>query len=313
LLRKPTIVEHHGYQANCPNGLLLFEPDHTVCPGHFMAGNYRKCVECNTRRLRWFGSARSLLYTFIRRWLCHRVARNIAITDHLEMRVKLPRTCRIYYGVPDGGMRLSHAPNSGRRLEIGYVGRLVQEKGLPVLLKAAKQLDNTGVDFHLTFVGDGPQQVELKAISDKLSLNEMVIFTGDLRGADLDKALRAIQVVVMPSEWEETAGLAAIEQMMSGGAVIVANIGGLAEVVGEVALKFAPGNSEELSLYLRMVAKDRRKIEELGSMARVRALKEFSIDRFIMQHVALYQQLQKAVPPKEHVKAESRQDADAGD
>jgi hypothetical protein len=59
--------------------------------------------------------------------------------------------------------------------------------------------------------------------------------------------------------------------------------------------------------------KDRRKIEELGSMARVRALKEFSIDRFIMQHVALYQQLQKAVPPKEHVKAESRQDADAGD
>jgi glycogen(starch) synthase len=106
--------------------------------------------------------------------------------------------------------------NSGRRLEIGYVGRLVQEKGLPVLLKAAKQLDNTGVDFHLTFVGDGPQQVELKAISDKLSLNEMVIFTGDLRGADLDKALRAIQIVVMPSEWEETAGLAAIEQMMSG-------------------------------------------------------------------------------------------------
>ena len=40
LLRKPTIVEHHGYQANCPNGLLLFEPDRTVCPGHFMAGRY---------------------------------------------------------------------------------------------------------------------------------------------------------------------------------------------------------------------------------------------------------------------------------
>jgi glycosyltransferase involved in cell wall biosynthesis len=203
-------------------------------------------------------------------------------------------------------------PEVGHGLEIGYVGRLVQEKGLPVLLKAAKQLDNTGVNFRLTFIGDGPQRAELKALSDKLSLNEMVFFTGDLRGADLDKALRAIQVVVMPSEWEETAGLAAIEQMMAGGAAIVANIGGLAEVVGEAGLKFTPGNSEELCLCLKVVAEDRRKIEELGSMARARALKEFSVERFIMRHAALYQELQKAVPSKEHAKSESRQNADAG-
>ena len=312
LLRKPTIVEHHGYQANCPNGLLLFEPDHCVCPGYFMAGNYRKCMECNARNLSGFGSARSLLFTFVRRWLCHRVARNIAITDHVEMRVELPRARTIYYGVPDGGRPLCHMPEVGHGLEIGYVGRLVQEKGLPVLLKAAKQLDNTGVNFRLTFIGDGPQRAELKALSDKLSLNEMVFFTGDLRGADLDKALRAIQIVVMPSEWEETAGLAAIEQMMAGGAAIVANIGGLAEVVGEAGLKFTPGNSEELCLCLKVVAEDRRKIEELGSMARARALKEFSVERFIMRHAALYQELQKAVPSKEHAKSESRQNADAG-
>jgi hypothetical protein len=61
-----------------------------------------------------------------------------------------------------------------------------------------------------------------------------------------------------------------------------------------------------------VVAEDRRKIEELGSMARARALKEFSVERFIMRHAALYQELQKAVPSKEHAKSESRQNADAG-
>ncbi len=295
LFRKPTIVEHHGYQANCPNGLLLFEPNHSLCPGHFMAGNYRKCIECNARNLGWFGSIRSLFFTFVRRSLCYRVAGNIAITDHVAMRVKRPRTCTIYYGVPDGGKRPYHgSPDFVHGLEIGYVGRLVQEKGLPVLLRAAKRLDHVGVHFRLTFIGDGPQHAELKALSDELSLNGMVIFTGDLRGAELDRALSAIQVVVMPSEWEETAGLAAIEQMMSGGAVIAARIGGLAEVVGEAGLKFAPGNSDELYSCLKILADDRRKIRELGSLARARALQEFSTGHFTEQHIAMYRNIHKA-------------------
>lgn len=46
LLRKPAVVEHHGYQANCPNGLLFKMPSQTVCPGHFAQGRYRECLRC---------------------------------------------------------------------------------------------------------------------------------------------------------------------------------------------------------------------------------------------------------------------------
>jgi hypothetical protein len=45
----------------------------------------------------------------------------------------------------------------------------------------------------------------------------------------------------MPSQSEETAGLAVMEQMIRGGVVVIVNIGGLTEVVGEVGLKFIPG------------------------------------------------------------------------
>jgi glycosyltransferase involved in cell wall biosynthesis len=294
LLRKPTIVEHHGYQSICPNGLLLFEPDHTVCPGHFMAGRYGKCIECNAQNLGTLGSVRSLLSTFPRRWLCERVARNIAVTNHVAMRIGLARTLTIYHGTRDLGVRPpSGLSNSENELQIGYVGRLVQEKGLPVLLGAAKQLDQSGVAFHLTFVGDGPERANLRSLSSKFGLDRRVTFTGDLRGADFDEAVRAIQVVVMPTECEETAGLAAIEQMMAGGAVIVANIGGLTEVVGDAGLKFVSGNSDALYACLKIVVEDREKIAELGALARARALKEFSARQFIMQHASLFRNFSK--------------------
>ena len=51
LLRKPTVVEHHGYQSICPNGILLYGPDTSICPGHFMAGRYGKCYKCNSARM----------------------------------------------------------------------------------------------------------------------------------------------------------------------------------------------------------------------------------------------------------------------
>ena len=294
LLRKPTIVEHHGYQSICPNGLLLFEPDHSVCPGHFMAGRYGKCIDCNTRNLGRLGSVRNLLFTFPRRWLCQRATKNVAVTNHVAMRIALPHTLTIYHGTPDSGARPPNGlPDSGNGLQIGYVGRLVQEKGLPVLLEAAQRLENNGVAFHLTFIGDGPERAKLKSLSGQLGLDGRVTFTGDLRGADLSEALGAIQVVIMPSEWEETAGLAAMEQMMSGGAVIAARIGGLAEVVGEAGLQFAPGSADGLYSCLKMVAEDRRKIEELGSMARARALEEFSVERFVLEHASIYENFSK--------------------
>jgi glycosyltransferase involved in cell wall biosynthesis len=233
---------------------------------------------------------RSLLLTFPRRWLCKRVARNVAVTNHVAMRIALPRTRTIYHGTPDLGSRPSIGlRDTGNGLQIGYVGRLVQEKGLPVLLEAAKQLDKSGVAFHLTFVGDGPERAKLGSLSSHFGLNGRVTFTGDLRGADLDEALRSIQVLVMPTECEETAGLAAIEQMMAGGAVIVADTGGLSEVVGEAGLKFPSGNAGALASCIRQVSEKPSLASALGSAARTRALQVFSQDSMIRGHVSIYQ------------------------
>ena len=62
LLRKPVVVEHHGFQTICPNGQLFYEPTQQPCPGHFMAGRHGECIRCNARN--------GLLRSFIM-WAAH--------------------------------------------------------------------------------------------------------------------------------------------------------------------------------------------------------------------------------------------------
>ena len=292
LLGIPTVIEHHGYQSVCPNGLLLYAPEHSICPGHFMNRRYEKCLKCNAKDLGWAGMLRSLIMTFPRRWLCTRAARNVAVTDHVAMRIDLPRTRTIYHGIHDPVIASRRSPSEvGNELRIGYVGRLVEEKGLPLLLEAASQLQKDGVRFHLTFVGDGPQRVELESSSRQLGLQNYVTFAGELRGPDFESALGAIQVVVMPSRWEETAGLAAMEQMIRGGAVVVTDIGGLSEVVGSAGLKFPENDSAALAACLLQIYENPSLLDSLGAAARTRAAELFNLDKMVKQHVGLYEEV----------------------
>lgn len=292
LLGKPAAIEHHGYQASCPNGLLFMDQTHSLCPGHFMAGRYAECLACNSGTMGWLGSLRRLLMTFPRRWLCKRISVNVTVSDHVGGRLRLPRSQTIYHGIEILEPRQPRpSRTAAQTLRIAYVGRFVVEKGVPVLLRAAQLLAKTGCNFEITLVGDGPERSNLEALTAELGLTGRVTFAGELRRQQVDELLRSTDVVVMPSLCEETAGLAAMEQMMTSGVVVASEIGGLAEVVNGVGLKFPPGNSEELCSRLLSIANKPSDLVQLGSLARARALNQFTVERFIAEHSSLYQAL----------------------
>jgi len=294
LLGKPVVVEHHGYPPVCPNGLLFHEPSKSVCPGYFRARRYGECLRCNANNGGWFNSLRMLLLTFPRRWLCQHVAANTPITVHVEKRLELPRSQVIYYGIPDAPLDAqSQAVSPLRRspLCFAYVGRLVSLKGLPLILEAAKSLQKEGYSFRLKFVGDGPKQAELKWQAEKLGLLQHVEFTGFITGPAFQLAMNDVAAVLMPSVWEETAGLAAIEQMMRGRLVIASDIGGLGEVVDGCGLRFPAGSAEALAQCMRTVLDRPEIIVENGNLARRRALDVFSQRRMVKEHFDLYCQL----------------------
>jgi len=292
LIRKPVVVEHHGYQAICPNGLLFREPSKTVCPGYFGRRRYEKCVRCSSMTMGHLGALRALLLTFPRRWLSGKVAANITISDHVATRLKLPCSRTIYYGIEESSVVQGNVePPASNSIRIAYVGRLVAEKGPALLLEAAKRLADDGVCFQLSFIGDGPERVRLEKLAGRLQLRNYTKFTGDLRGSQLEDAVAKIDLVVMPSLCEETAGLAAIEQMMRGRVVIVADIGGLSEVVGEAGLKFVPGDSADLAACVRKVIDNPSLLMSLGTLAHERARQLFRLDSMIEGHVSLYREV----------------------
>jgi glycogen synthase len=294
LTSKPFVIEHHGYQAMCPNGLLFLRPSQTVCPGHFVGERYGECLRCCSRTMGWAGSVRQLLLTFPRRWLCAKAAANVTVTDYVGRRLDLPRSRTIYHGVEDARLASCEGQSESGPLQIAYVGRFVAEKGLPLLLQAAKYLKDDGVIFKLNFIGDGPERKGLEELAENLGLNDSVRFTGALENSDLNDAVKDVEVAVMPSIWEETAGLSAIEQMMRGRVVVAADIGGLSEVVGDAGLKFAPGDPHSLYTVLRKVADRRGEIGRVGSEARRRAESVFARERMIGDHMLLYREIEGA-------------------
>jgi glycosyltransferase involved in cell wall biosynthesis len=235
-----------------------------------------------------------LLWTFPRRWLCRRVAANVPITEHVRMRLDLPRSQVIYYGIPDALSNLPlHAEilSQGAPLIFAFVGRFVTLKGLPLILQAARRMQDECYKFRLKFIGDGPEQAGLKNLAANLGLSERIEFTGFLAGPALEAALNKIDVVLMPSIWEETAGLSAIEHMMRGRLVIASDIGGLGEVVGDAGLLFPPGNVEALAQCMKSVMDHPESIARLGAAAHRRALQLFSEQRMVNDYLNLYIQV----------------------
>jgi glycosyltransferase involved in cell wall biosynthesis len=290
-LRKPIVIEHDGYQASCPSGNYLHEPDKTTCPGHFQNGNYAECFRCGAVEASRFRSARNLTLLFPRRWLAKRVAANVAVSDHTGRRVALPRTRTIYHGTIETEWQDAPSSRDSEALVLAYVGRLVPDKGVDVLLRAASDVKSAGFGFRLKIIGDGPERCRLERLVEELQLKDYVVFIGYCEGSSLHKAMADVLVTVMPSLWEEACPMTAIEQMMHGRLVIASEIGGLGEVVGRTGLKFPPGDPSALAECIKKAVNDRLLVAALGAAARKRALGVFREHQMVEKHIELYEQL----------------------
>jgi glycogen synthase len=294
MTRRSVVVEHHGYQAVCPNGILVYQPDGSMCPGHFQAGRYEKCLRCQNCENSAFRSIANLLLMIPRSRLSRNAEANICVSRRAMERCALPRSSMVYHGIEDplakdGAPQFVESPSC--KICFAYVGRFVAEKGIATLLQATKILAEERREFEVRLIGDGPERPKLEAIIRREQLENCVRITGYLTGSALADALRDVRVVVMPSVWEETAGLAAMEQMMRGRLVIASDVGGLGEIVGDAGLKCPPGDAEALADCMRLVLQNASMVDAFGQKARERALHLFARARMIDEHADIYRQV----------------------
>jgi glycosyltransferase involved in cell wall biosynthesis len=184
---------------------------------------------------------------------------------------------------------------SGEPPAFAFVGRLTSEKGVDVLLKATRIVREAGRRFVVRVIGDGPERGRLEVLAKACGVSEIVWFAGFRVGSELDEVLGDPLAVVMPSTREETAGLAAIEQMMRGRLVIASDIGGLSEVVDDTAMKFAPGDAAALADCMKQALDQPEMARTIGAAARDRAVRIFGQRRMVEEHLKLFREL---LPPR---------------
>jgi glycogen(starch) synthase len=138
------------------------------------------------------------------------------------------------------------------------VGRLVYEKGFQLALDALPGVIEKVRGVRFLVAGSGTHELELKAQAKRLGLDAHGTFLGWIGDYDLHSLYRIADLCVVPSIYEPF-GLVALEAMASGCPCIVADTGGLREVVplGErVGLRFNGGDAEHLGVMIERLLVD---------------------------------------------------------
>ena len=164
-----------------------------------------------------------------------------------------------------------YAPN-GEKLVI-YLGRLSSEKGVEVMIKAAKRLAKKKIKFLIA--GTGPAYERYREMVVRDSLSKVVSFAGFVSDADLPKYYAASDLFCMPSTFE-TQGIVSLEAMASGKPVVGADYLALKDIIvnGRNGEKFKPGSSIDCARKIEKV------INNIGAYkGMLETAKKYSVER----------------------------------
>ncbi|TET27379.1 MAG: glycosyltransferase family 1 protein [Candidatus Heimdallarchaeota archaeon] len=131
---------------------------------------------------------------------------------------------------------------------VAYIGRLVPEKGVNVLLGAVKPVLEKMPNTKFVVAGEGWHRNELQRITKELKIEEKVLFTGYLPEEDFLAYFNVSDILVVPSTYEPF-GIVALEGMATKTPIIVSDVGGLSEIVDHqwTGMKVPADNSQALA------------------------------------------------------------------
>jgi glycosyltransferase involved in cell wall biosynthesis len=177
--------------------------------------------------------------------------------------------------------------DTGRRgLGIGFVGRLVPERGGETLLRACGQLLGP---WTVTVVGTGPEQEALEALAQRLGLASRIRWRGGIPRNELDAVWNDLDCLVVPSRdtptWVERSSPVLLEAMVRGVVPVVTRAGALPEIVGDAGI--VVDDIESLALALQELLAEPERLRILGQRARQRVLEEY-VDSAVAQRTLAF-------------------------
>jgi glycosyltransferase involved in cell wall biosynthesis len=190
------------------------------------------------------------------------------------------------------------------RLTIGYVGRLVEEKGVHILLRAVAGLSSACAElsrstWRLRILGSGPQRSHLEGLAAKLGIAERVRFEDPIPSTQMPGYYSQLDALVLPSltrpNWKEQFGRVLVEAMACGVPVVGSDSGEIPNVIGEAGLVFPEGDVQALQSKLSQLMADPALREELAQRGRKRVLDHYTQAQVAAKTYQVYQGLLSGV------------------
>ncbi len=163
------------------------------------------------------------------------------------------------------------------------VGRFEFEKDQDTIIKALVHLEN--LKFFL--VGDGYRRIQLQNLVKLHNVEDRVHFLGIKD--NIPELLQMADIYIHSAHWEGF-GLAVVEAMASGLPVIVSDIPGLRDVVGDAGILFESGNVEQLVKCIRQLT-DNEELRYMKSARSISQASKFSIENTANEYNFFYNRL----------------------
>jgi glycosyltransferase involved in cell wall biosynthesis len=284
----PVVLSLHDYKIGCPNYRLYSERTGRICTvcidrphAWAWAPASRKCWSSSALA----GLALSAEAVVSRAYGTYRRAAGAVVVLN-----RIQRRAAEAAGIPPD--RIHQVPNfceigpaaeRAGRDHVLYVGRLVPEKGVDLLIRACAE-----ARLPLRIVGEGRSREQLEALASAMRCD--VTFTGFKEGPDIRREMGMAAVLAVPSQWHEVWPFVVLEAWDAGLPVVGSAVGGLSEQLdgGRGFLCPAGDVAAWAATLRRLVRDDRNRGAEAARAARVYARSELTRERWVERMRSVY-------------------------
>jgi len=254
-----------------------------------------------------------LIHSFLFRLSSYFPTHIIAVSEALKsyfismIHVKREKIFLIHNGIPidkfssEFNIHTADKLNSSNTsFKVGFLGRLVREKGLAYLLHAFHQL-NAKDNLTLFIVGEGPQKTFLQKLCRKLEITDNVQFLG--YRTDIEHILSLLDLVVLPSI-SEGLPMVLLEALSAAKPVIATRVGGIPEIIkhGKTGILIPPRDAAAISQAIMQIIQNPTLARTLARNGHRFVKNNFNQAKMIKQYNRIYSHCINHLPSAQNIK-----------
>ena len=188
------------------------------------------------------------------------------------------------------------APRIARKTDdpftLGFIGRLKEEKGLPLMVEALTYLPKY---CRVVFIGNGPMKSVLEEQAARLGVTDRVTFKGGVPTYEVPHEMEQLDTFVLPSitqpNWIEQFGRVLPESMSCETPVIGSTSGEIPHVIGDAGLVFQEGDAKDLARCVQKLLDDPTFYADLAKRGRQRVLENYTQEQIARQTYDVYREM----------------------